>query len=134
MGVGFWKLLSKYRMPASGGGALQSFRDVSQGGKEMLLWEKCYCLSEPMSWVPSLASLSFGLFFFLPILKAAKGHCQICLASRFMFIEDGELKRAFLDRAFHTFKKICGISWGERRGGDERVSPDLLGSLDCSFR
>lgn len=51
--------------------------------------------------------------FWGPILKAVEGPCQICLASQCMIIEDGESKPAFLDTAFHTFKRTSPAGRGK---------------------
>lgn len=64
---------------ASLGRGLQSFRGV----EEMLLWEGATACPNPLSSMPRLASLRWVFF---AQLKAVKGHCQICLASQFMFL------------------------------------------------
>lgn len=79
---GHGKSLRKRRTPAASGKGSPKLEGHIRGVEEILLQEKCLpALLEPGSpdWLP-------GDERFWPMLKAIKGHCQICLASQFMFL------------------------------------------------
>lgn len=110
--------LSRYKKPAFGKkGSLNLQEHIPWAwgnaalGKMLLL----VLTLEPGSpgWLPWVGH--FG-----PCLQAVKGHCQICLTSQFMFRRGWWIGASIPgQRAFHTFKKTCRVSWGERQGRDE---------------